>query len=76
MVMVPAFMAGRIVGKCTRARLCRSFAGERYRRKIFTGVAGHFDIRTTLRYLHVATKDMVNIKSPVDDLFKDGGLEG
>jgi len=25
--------------------------------------------------LHVARKDMVNIKSPVDDLFKDGGLE-
>jgi len=43
--------------------------------KYIQELLGHFDIRTTLRYLHVARKDMVNIKSPVDDLFKDGGLE-
>lgn len=43
--------------------------------KYIQELLGHFDIRTTLRYLHVARKDMVNIKSPVDELFKDGGLE-
>ncbi len=43
--------------------------------KYIQELLGHFDIRTTLRYLHVARKDMVNIKSPVDDLFKDGGFE-
>jgi len=43
--------------------------------KYIQELLGHFDIRTTLRYLHVARKDMVNIKSPVDDLFKNGELE-
>ncbi len=31
---------------------------------------GHFDIRTTERYLHVSKKQLVNIGSPLDDLFK------
>jgi len=43
--------------------------------KYIQELPGHFDIRTTLRYLHVARKDMVNIKSRVDYLFKDGGLK-
>ncbi|HEU4861997.1 MAG TPA: tyrosine-type recombinase/integrase [Chitinophagaceae bacterium] len=31
---------------------------------------GHFDIRTTERYLHVARQKLVNIVSPLDDLFE------
>ncbi len=29
---------------------------------------GHNDIRTTLRYLHVTNKDMMNILSPIEDI--------
>lgn len=31
---------------------------------------GHFDIRTTERYLHVSKQQLVNIISPLDDLMK------
>jgi site-specific recombinase XerD len=31
---------------------------------------GHFDIKTTERYLHVARQKLVNIISPLDDLFE------
>lgn len=36
---------------------------------------GHFDIRTTERYLHVSKKALVNIVSPLDDLWKEGNIE-
>jgi len=36
---------------------------------------GHFDLRTTERYLHVAKQKLVNIISPLDDLFEKEGLE-
>jgi site-specific recombinase XerD len=29
---------------------------------------GHNDIKTTLRYLHVANKDILNILSPIEDI--------
>jgi integrase/recombinase XerD len=29
---------------------------------------GHNDLRTTLRYLHVTNKDLVNILSPIEDI--------
>ncbi len=29
---------------------------------------GHNDIKTTLRYLHVTNRDMLQIISPLDDL--------
>ncbi|MBK8310431.1 MAG: tyrosine-type recombinase/integrase [Chitinophagaceae bacterium] len=29
---------------------------------------GHNDIKTTLRYLHVSNKDMLNILSPLEDI--------
>ena len=31
---------------------------------------GHFNIKTTERYLHVSRRELVNIKSPFDDLWK------
>ena len=33
---------------------------------------GHNDIKTTLRYLHVTNRDMLQIMSPLDDLKLDG----
>ena len=36
---------------------------------------GHFDIKTTERYLHVSNRALINIISPLDDLFKKGKIE-
>ncbi|MDE3236369.1 MAG: tyrosine-type recombinase/integrase [Bacteroidota bacterium] len=36
---------------------------------------GHFSIKTTERYLHVKKESLVNIVSPLDDLWKKGFLE-
>lgn len=36
---------------------------------------GHFDIKTTERYLHVSKERLVNIISPFDDLWKKGDVE-
>lgn len=38
-------------------------------------ILGHFDIRTTERYLHVSKKDLVNIPSPLDDLWRKGKID-
>jgi len=35
---------------------------------------GHFNIKTTERYLHVSNQQLVNIVSPLDDLFKKGKI--
>lgn len=36
---------------------------------------GHFNIKTTERYLHVSKQSLVNIISPLDDLFNKGKLD-
>lgn len=36
---------------------------------------GHFDIKTTQRYLHVRKEQLVVITSPLDDLWKKGGID-
>jgi integrase/recombinase XerD len=38
--------------------------------KYIKDLLGHFNIRTTERYLHVSKKQLVNIPSPFDDLWK------
>lgn len=36
---------------------------------------GHFNIKTTERYLHVSKKQLVNIISPFDDLWKNNAID-
>lgn len=36
---------------------------------------GHFSIKTTTRYLHVAKEKLVVIESPLDSLWKDGHID-
>jgi hypothetical protein len=36
--------------------------------EILAPIWGHNDIKTTLRYLHVTNKDLVNILSPLEDI--------
>jgi len=36
---------------------------------------GHFDIKTTERYLHVSNNSMFNIASPLDDLYRHGKID-
>ncbi len=42
--------------------------------KYIKDILGHFDIKTTERYVHVARKALVNISSPLDDLHEKGFL--
>lgn len=43
--------------------------------KYIKDLLGHFNIKTTERYLHVSKKQLVNIVSPFDDLWKKESIE-
>lgn len=43
--------------------------------KYIKDLLGHFNIKTTERYLHVSRKKLVNIVSPLDDLFRNENVE-
>jgi len=43
--------------------------------KYIKEILGHFDIKTTERYLHVSKKQLVNIISPFDDLWKNKTID-
>ena len=43
--------------------------------KYIKDLLGHFDIKTTERYLHVSKQKLVNIISPLDDLMNEGGVD-
>src|SRR3954463_16034877 len=43
--------------------------------KYIQELLGHFSIKTTIRYLHVAKEKLVAIESPLDDLWRHGGIE-
>jgi site-specific recombinase XerD len=38
-------------------------------------ILGHFNIKTTERYLHVSKKQLVNVVSPFDDLWKTNSID-
>lgn len=42
--------------------------------KYIKDLLGHFDIKTTERYLHVKKETLVNIISPLDDVFETGKI--
>jgi site-specific recombinase XerD len=56
------------------AQLCYTSAGRRHRYQVHKR-PGHFEIKTTERYLHVSKKQLVNVTSPFDDLWKKNELE-
>lgn len=43
--------------------------------KYIKDLLGHFDIKTTERYLHVSKQQLVNIISPFDDLWKNEKID-
>jgi integrase/recombinase XerD len=43
--------------------------------KFIKDLLGHFDIKTTERYLHVSKQKLVNIISPLDDLMKNEQID-
>jgi integrase/recombinase XerD len=43
--------------------------------KFIKDLLGHFNIKTTERYLHVSKERLINIVSPFDDLWKKEGIE-
>jgi site-specific recombinase XerD len=43
--------------------------------KYIKDLLGHFSINTTTRYLHVKKEHLVNIMSPLDDIFKKGDIK-
>ncbi len=43
--------------------------------KYIKDLLGHFSITTTTRYLHVKKENLVNISSPLDDIFSKGKLK-
>ena len=42
--------------------------------KYIKDLLGHFSIKTTERYLHVSKEKLVNIMSPLDDLWLKGDI--
>ena len=49
--------------------------GKRTDIRFIKDLLGHFDIRTTERYLHVSKQKLVNIISPLDDLIRKEAID-
>lgn len=69
----------RIIKEITFHGLRHSFATHLLEKgvdvKYIQELLGHFNIKTTQRYLHVRKEQLVNIVSPIDDLYKKGGIQ-
>lgn len=69
----------RIIKEITFHGLRHSFATHLLEKgvnvKYIQELLGHFNIKTTKRYLHVRKEQLVNIVSPIDDLYKKGGIQ-
>jgi integrase/recombinase XerD len=68
----------RITKEITFQGLRHSFATHLLEKgvdvKYIQELLGHFNIKTTQRYLHVRKEQLVSIVSPIDDLYKKGGI--
>lgn len=68
-----------IIKEVTTHSLRHSFATHMLEKgtdiKYIKELLGHFDIKTTERYLHVSKKLLVNIPSPLDDLLRSENIE-
>jgi integrase/recombinase XerD len=69
---------GAIIKEVTFHALQHSFATHWLEKGIdvmyIKDLLGHFDIKTTQRYLHVRKEQLVVITSPLDDPWKKGGI--
>lgn len=43
--------------------------------KFIKELLGHFNIKTTERYLHVSNQQLINVESPFDELWKSGKIK-
>jgi site-specific recombinase XerD len=70
---------GEILKSVTFHSLRHSFATHMLEKGVSTRyiqeLLGHFSIKTTEIYLHVARTKLINLPSPLDDLWLKGGLE-
>jgi site-specific recombinase XerD len=44
--------------------------------RLIKELLGHKDIKTTLRYTHVSKRNLMSVRSPLDDLFDDEEEKG
>lgn len=68
----------RITKEITFHGLRHSFAAHLLEKgvdvKYIQELLGHFNIETTMRYLHVRKEQLVNITSPLDDIYQKGEI--
>ena len=71
--------ASEILKSVTFHSLRHSFATHMLEKGVSTryiqDILGHFNIKTTELYLHVARTKLINLPSPLDDLWQKGGIE-
>jgi site-specific recombinase XerD len=77
-IFVNAKNKARIKKEITFHGLRHSFATHLLEKgvdvKYIQELLGHFNIKTTMRYLHVRKEQLVNITSPIDDIWKKGEI--
>jgi site-specific recombinase XerD len=64
----------RYLPKCMKEGLTENAMHSRIN-ALIKELLRHVNIKTTERYLHVRKDLLININSPLDDIWKKGGLE-